>query len=91
MNTERSSVDPVDVGLCVTAALDYAQSVGEEVRAHYLWNVQRITDVVGMADLTTSELISLSALLIPAHSRILAGRDRPHDAPTTRLRLIPPA
>jgi hypothetical protein len=88
MNSEAFSGESVEVGLRVTAALDYANSISDDVRDHYLWNVQQITDVVGFADLTTSELISLSALLIPAHSRVLAGREPPHDPPTARLRLI---
>lgn len=73
---------PIDVGQRVNAALDYAESVDDvEVRAHYLWEIEQLTSVVNLTDLTTSELISLTALLIPAHARFLARRGRP-DAPT---------
>ncbi|WP_156660731.1 hypothetical protein [Mycobacterium sp. 852002-10029_SCH5224772] len=46
-----------------------------------MWEVSRITDEVGLEDLTTAELSSLIALLRPAHTRVLAG----HTAPVLRL------
>lgn len=72
-----SETEPVAVGLRITAALDYARSSNEmDMRAHYLWQVQQITSNVSLDDLTTPELVSLAALLIPPHSRVLSGRRR---------------
>lgn len=77
-----STTEPVEVALRITAALDYVRSSNDdELRPHYLQEVQQITDVVSLSDLTTAELASLTALLIPAHSRILAGHPRPDAAP----------
>jgi|GEM_PF-4599404 len=45
-------------------------------RAHYLWMVQEITSSVTLTSLTTAELISLAALLAPAHSRFLTNNGR---------------
>lgn len=75
------NIEPVEVGLRVTAALDYARSSqDEDIRPHYLHMVQQLTEDVRLADLTTEELVSLTALLIPAHSRVLTGRPRPDAA-----------
>lgn len=79
------------MSLRITAALDYANASDDrDIRDHYLWTVTQITDVVGLADLTTAELVTLTALLIPAHSRVLAGRGLPDDAaaPGKVLRIV---
>lgn len=85
-----SKTEPVEVALRITAALDYVSSSNDdELRPHYLQEVSQITEVVSLSDLTTAELVSLTALLIPAHSRILEGRPRPDAvAPVGRLRLV---
>lgn len=86
------NVEPVEMSLKITAALDYANaSNDQDIRDHYLWTVGQITDVVAPTDLTTAELVTLTALLIPAHSRVLAGRVRPESSsPVVRaLRLVP--
>lgn len=82
--------DDVNVGLRITAALDYARTGNDEdLRPHYLRAVHELTDEVHLTDLTTSELISLTALLIPAHSRVIAGRARPDaPAPVGKLRIV---
>lgn len=75
-------VEPVEVGLRVTAALDYCRSShDEDIRPHYLRMVQQLTEAVNLTDLTASELVSLTALLIPAHSRVITGRARPDATP----------
>lgn len=87
----QDNIEPVEMSLKITAALDYANaSDGRDIREHYLWTLTQITDAVGLADLTTAELVTLTALLIPAHSRVLAGRGLPDDAsaPGKVLRLV---
>lgn len=86
-----SNAEPVEVSLRIMAALDYARANdAEDVRAHYLSQVKQITDVVGLADLTTSELVTLATLLAPAHSRVLTGSVLVDDPAATGklLRLI---
>lgn len=85
-----SGAESYEVGLKITHAIDYAQTCGEDVRPHYLHTIATITDEVSLDDLTTTELIALKALLIPAHARILSGRPRPDAAaPIGRvLRLV---
>lgn len=82
--------EPVEVGLRVTAALDYVRSSNDDdIRPHYLRMVQDLTEEVHLSDLTTAELVTLTALLIPAHSRILTGRARPDAAaPIGNLRIV---
>ena len=84
------SSEPVEVGLRVTAALDYARASDEaDIRPHYLWQLERITETVTLDDLTTSELVALTALLIPAHSRLLAGLSPTDQGPPGKvLRLV---
>lgn len=72
----------VELGLKITAAVDYARAGDDdEMRPHYLRTVQQITDEVRLSDLTTTELVALKALLIPAHSRAITGRGRPETTP----------
>jgi hypothetical protein len=85
---------PINVGQRIDAAIDYANSTNDaEVRPHYLATLQRLTEEVRLADLTTGELIALKSLLIPAHSRVLTGRRRPETgAPIGKvLRIVPGA
>lgn len=81
----------IETNLRISAGLDYvaASGDGEDVRAHYLWMVQQITRDVPLEKLTTSEIVSLVAVLIPAHSRVL-GRDV-GGPPGRLLKLIPPS
>jgi hypothetical protein len=76
---------PVEVGLRITAALDYARNSTEEIRPHYLWHLEKITEAVTLDDLTTAELVSLTALLVPAHARVLDGRAAPDKGTTGRV------
>lgn len=64
-----------EVGLRVESALNYAQTGSDDdLRPHYLWQVDQITNEISAEDLTTPELVAFVALLIPAHSRVLTGR-----------------
>jgi hypothetical protein len=54
------------------------------VRAHYMWTIEQITNSVPLADLTTAELISLTNLRIPAHSRFLTNTERQTSKPGPR-------
>lgn len=76
-----SDTESYELGLKITHAIDYARSSGEDVRPHYLRTVSQLTDEVRLDDLTTSELVALKALLIPAHSRVIEGRPRPDATP----------
>lgn len=69
------------------AALNWAHTHDETtIRPHYLNQVRQLTQQIALTDLTTDELVELTALLIPAHSRILtAGLGKPRVGP---LRLI---
>ena len=75
-------------GKKITAALDYAELNGEDVRAHYLHTIQQITTELNLSDLTTSELIALKSLLIPAHSRLLTGTPCPPERNGPLLRIV---
>lgn len=80
--------NPVDVSLRITAAIDYVNNGDDrDMRAHHMWQAEAIVDDIGLDDLTTAELAALVAVLIPAHSRFLAGR-LPVDDALPRLRLI---
>jgi hypothetical protein len=85
--------EPAEVGLRITAALDYARrSSNENLRPHYLWQLEKIAETVTLDDLTDAELVSLTSLLAPAHARLLSGLPTPEQAPTGRLlRIIPDA
>jgi hypothetical protein len=73
-----SDTEPIEVGLRITAALDYARSsTDENIRPHCLWQLEKIAEAVTLDDLTTAELVSPAALLIPAHARLLTGRPGP--------------
>lgn len=84
-----SNTQPVEVGLRITKALDWAHlAEDQDLRPHYLQAVAQLTAEVHLTDLTTDELIHLTAVLIPAHSRVLAGR--PVTAPTGRVLHLAP-
>lgn len=79
---------PLNVSTRINGALQWAESVkGIDVRAHYLWTIKNITDRIGFNDLTTDELIALTALLVPAHARFMNGT-RTDDAAPAKLRVI---
>jgi hypothetical protein len=76
--------DAVEVSLRISAALDYANTGDpDKIRPQYLWLVENITHHVGLEDLTTQELVTLAALLAPAHARFLNGRGTTDDSPPT--------
>ncbi len=63
------------IGQAIDAALSYVGNVNSDgIRTHYLHTLEDITSRVGLDDLTTAELVSLTALLVPAHGRVLSGR-----------------
>lgn len=71
-------VDGVEAGLRVTAALDFLRSGGgDEMRDHYIWSVKSVLTNMAPEDLSTTALVSILAILIPEHSRFLAGRVPP--------------
>lgn len=88
--TSMGSTESVDVALRITAALDYVRlSKDENIRAHHLWELEQVTQAVGLEDLTTAELVTLLSVLIPAHTRVLTGRPSVHERPTgSLLRLV---
>jgi hypothetical protein len=87
-----SDAEPIEVGLRITAALDYARSSSNEnIRPHYLWQLEKITETVTLDDLTTAELVALTAFLIPAHTRLLTGRPADEGCPGRLLRIVPGA
>ena len=62
---------------------------GEDVRSHNLWAVRELMYDMSPEDLTTAELVSMVAIMIPAHSRVLddrAERGRPN---ATILQFVP--
>lgn len=78
----------------VTAGLGYLQAGGgEELRSHYLWLLDRMLGNIRPEDLSTPTVVSLVALLMPDHSRIVGGglpdprSERPRNGVV--LRLIP--
>lgn len=87
-------VDELGMGPRVTAGLNYLQAGGgEDLRDHYLWLLRRMLGNIRLEGLSTSTLVSLVALLMPDHSRIVGdgnpdkGRNRPRDGVV--LQLIP--
>ena len=59
----------------VVAALDYADTIDETSRPHYLHQASGLlADIADLENLSTRELVGLIALLIPAHSRVLLAR-----------------
>lgn len=79
-----------EVGLRLESALNYAR-IGndEELRPHFLWQIDQLTNEISAEDLTTLELVALITVLIPAHSRILTGRRAAAEPQIPFLRLIP--
>lgn len=77
------------VGQVIDAAISYAGHLNEkDIRTHYLHSLQDITSRVGLEDLTTAELVSLAALLIPASGRALSGRGLPDDPGTSQGKIL---
>lgn len=71
-----SNTAPINLGQRVTAALHYVES-GLEIdsRAHYLWTLKNVMRNLELENLSTQTLVSLLAILIPEHSRILTSRE----------------
>jgi hypothetical protein len=63
-----------NIGPRVSAALNFLQSGEEDVRDHYLWQVRQVLGDMTPDDLSTEALVSLLAVLIPEHSRVLTSR-----------------
>lgn len=83
-----SEVNSVETGLRVTAGLDFLRSGGgEELREHYLWQIKQMMSAMPPDQLSTSALVSLVAVLIPEHARLLAARE-PGTVSGTVLRLV---
>lgn len=62
----------------VTACLKFLEAGGgEDLRHHYLWLVKSVMTNMAPEDLSTDTLVSIAAVLIPEHSRFLAGRQPP--------------
>lgn len=82
------NTDPIDIGLRMTAALDYVAAGNEkDIRAHYLWLVRQMMAHMTPDDLSTSELVATIVAWMPTHSRLLGGQPTDGDTPTI-LRLI---
>lgn len=77
-----------------TAAVAYASEVDEASRPHYLkraWDM--LADIEDLDNLSTPDLVTLVALLIPTHSRVLAlraGRSATEVQGDRVLRLVVP-
>ncbi len=52
-------------------------------REHYINHLEHVVTMVGLEDLTTTELATLAALFEPIYTRVLAG----NRAPALRLAL----
>jgi hypothetical protein len=65
-----------DITAAVTAAMD-GSGLHAESRSHYLYVTENMLATMGLLSLSTTELVALNALLVPAHSRFLrkARRD----------------
>jgi len=59
-----------------------------DARKRYIELATEIKAHVGLADLTTPELIDLAALLIPAHRRVLAERPPTPVSGAKRLHIV---
>jgi hypothetical protein len=73
---------------------DHANPVdGKGLRAHHLWLLRRMLGNITLEDLATATVVSLVALLMPDHSRIVGGGDPDHGPKRSRdaaiLRLVP--
>ncbi len=75
--------DAVEMALRMSAGIDYANSIkSDDVREHYIWLNEQLAMRIGLEDLSVNELVSLATVLIPAHSRVIAGGRRPAEPPT---------
>jgi hypothetical protein len=81
--------DAVEIGLRVTAGLDFLRTGGgEELREHYIWVLKQVMGHIKPEDLSTATLVSMLAVLIPEHSRFIGGGN-PAVREATVLRLLP--
>lgn len=84
-----SDLEPIQAGLRVTAGLDFLRTAGgEDVREHYLWQLKQMMLDMPPEKISTSALVSLVAVLIPEHARVLAGRQPASGVPVAVLRLV---
>lgn len=73
----------IETSLRISAGMDFvAAGNDEDVRGHYLWQVKQLMHALAPEDLSTPELVSLVAVLIPAHSRLLGGQPTGRDSAT---------
>lgn len=83
------TVEGVEAGLRVTAALDFLDAGGgDDMRDHWIWQLKHVLTDLTPEYLSTATLVSVLAILIPDHSRFLAGRLPVDRGPGTILRLI---
>lgn len=64
------------------------EQAGDLLRSHMLWELNQIMMRVKPADLTTSEIMGLLAVLVPIHSRFLENRSVPPAGSPILLRLV---
>jgi hypothetical protein len=82
--------DGVGVGLQVAAALDWARcGTDGDIREHCLWQLKELMTALAPEHLSTAAVVSLIAILVPEHSRFLAGRDPAAGDVGVVLRLVP--
>jgi hypothetical protein len=61
---------------------------GTSIRPHLIWNVQQIMSHIGPYDMTDSELLALSEVLMAPHARWLAWVERPSGRGRPPLQLV---
>lgn len=72
-----SEDDSLETGHRVGAALDWLHAGTDEdeaTHAHYVWAVKSMMTNLAPEDLSTTTLVSLLAILIPEHGRLLASK-----------------
>lgn len=74
-----------DIAQKVSAACEYLDN-DENLRPHVKWYYKTLVSRLTVGDLTTEELMSMVAVLVPAHARKLSA---PHSAePPGGVRLV---
>jgi hypothetical protein len=68
VNTARSLASTHHERLRITAALEIS-GLETDCHEHHLRMAQTMLGVMGLHELTTSELVALNAILAPAHGR----------------------
>lgn len=74
------------IDMRVAAGLNFLEAGGgEELREHYLWVLKSLMTNMAPEDLSTDTLVSIVAVLIPEHSRFLAGQPPTGRRPSGRV------